>query len=78
MALTQEFIVAAQLDCQFPMLIVDLAGNKLLRRIYDSLQLLHTSQSPCIVHLVVLRLLPISTKPLLMSSEHITWKLPVR
>jgi DNA-binding FadR family transcriptional regulator len=31
MALAQEFIVAAQLDCQFHILIVDLAGNKLLR-----------------------------------------------
>lgn len=39
MALAQEFIAAAQLDQQFHMLIVDLAGNKLLRRMYDSLQL---------------------------------------
>ncbi len=39
MALAKEFIAAAQLDWQFHLLIVDLAGNKLLRRIYDSLQL---------------------------------------
>lgn len=39
MALAQELIAAAQLDQQFHMLIVDLAGNKLLRRMYDSLQL---------------------------------------
>jgi DNA-binding GntR family transcriptional regulator len=39
MALAQEFVAAAQLDWQFHMLIVDLAGNKLLRRMYDSLQL---------------------------------------
>ncbi len=38
-ARAQDFISAARLDGQFHMLIVDLAGNKLLRRIYDSLQL---------------------------------------
>ena len=34
MALAQEFIAAAQLDWQFHILIVDLAGNKLLWCIY--------------------------------------------
>ncbi len=38
-ARAQDFISAARLDGQFHMLIVDLAGNKLLRRIYDTLQL---------------------------------------
>jgi len=39
MARAQDYISAARLDGQFHMLIVDLAGNKLLRRIYDTLQL---------------------------------------
>jgi DNA-binding GntR family transcriptional regulator len=39
MARAGEFIAAAQFDWQFHMLIVELAGNKLLRRIYNNLQL---------------------------------------
>ncbi len=39
MARAQDFISAARYDWQFHMLIVDLSGNKLLRRIYDNLQL---------------------------------------
>jgi len=39
MARAQDFISAARYDGQFHKLIVDLAGNKLLRRIYDNLQL---------------------------------------
>jgi DNA-binding GntR family transcriptional regulator len=39
MARAQDFISAARFDGQFHMLIVDLSGNKLLRRIYDNLQL---------------------------------------
>jgi DNA-binding GntR family transcriptional regulator len=38
-ALAEDFISAARLDWQFHMLIVILSGNKLLRRIYDNLQL---------------------------------------
>ena len=39
MARVPDFISAARLDGQFHLLIVDLAGNKLLRRMYDTLQL---------------------------------------
>jgi DNA-binding GntR family transcriptional regulator len=35
----EDFISAARLDWQFHMLIVNVSGNKLLRRIYDNLQL---------------------------------------
>ena len=35
----QDFISAARWDWQFHILIVDVSGNKLLRRIYDNLQL---------------------------------------
>lgn len=38
-AKAQDYISAARFDWQFHMLIVDLSGNKLLRRIYDNLQL---------------------------------------
>ena len=38
-ALAQDFISAARRDWQFHILIVDVSGNKLLRRIYDNLQL---------------------------------------
>jgi GntR family transcriptional regulator, transcriptional repressor for pyruvate dehydrogenase complex len=39
MARAEDFIAAARLDWQFHMFIVELAGNKLLRRIYNNLQL---------------------------------------
>jgi DNA-binding GntR family transcriptional regulator len=38
-ALAQDFISAARRDWQFHMVIIDVSGNKLLRRIYDNLQL---------------------------------------
>jgi DNA-binding GntR family transcriptional regulator len=38
-ALAKDFISAARLDWQFHIQIVDVSGNKLLRRIYDNLQL---------------------------------------
>jgi DNA-binding GntR family transcriptional regulator len=39
MAQAEDFIAAARLDWQFHMFIVELASNKLLRRIYNNLQL---------------------------------------
>jgi DNA-binding GntR family transcriptional regulator len=39
MARAEDFIAAARFDWQFHMLIVELAGNRLLQRIYNSLQL---------------------------------------